>query len=81
MHALSDQIESFPDLFMRRSWLPLLNDVRREVASLIGAQTNECVIVPNATHGINTIVSNIKWQAGDIIVICASVNSALVHSG
>jgi kynureninase len=55
---------------MRRSWLPLLNSVRSQVAEIIGADVEECVIVPNATHGINTIVNNIDWADGDKIVIC-----------
>jgi selenocysteine lyase/cysteine desulfurase len=70
MRKLSDQIEARPDLFMRRSYLPILEATRANVAKLIGAETDEVVIVPNATHGINTIVNNIKWAEGDIIVIC-----------
>jgi selenocysteine lyase/cysteine desulfurase len=64
------KIEANPDRFMRRDWLPLLNDTRAKVAQMIGATTDECVIVPNTTHGIETIVRNIKWQPGDRIVTC-----------
>jgi selenocysteine lyase/cysteine desulfurase len=63
------QIEGNPDRFMKRDWLPLLNDVR-ESAAIIGAEAEECVIVPNTTHGVNTILHNIKWTPGDRIVIC-----------
>jgi hypothetical protein len=68
------QIEGNPDRFMKRDWLPLLNDVREKSAAIIGAQTEECVIVPNTTHGVNTILHNIKWTAGDRIVICKSIS-------
>jgi selenocysteine lyase/cysteine desulfurase len=64
------QIEGNPDRFMKRDWLPLLNDVREKSAGIIGAKAEECVIVPNTTHGVNTILHNIKWTAGDRIVIC-----------
>lgn len=67
------QIEGNPDRFMKRDWLPLLNDVREKSAAIIGAKVEECVIVPNTTHGVNTILHNIKWTAGDRIVICKSV--------
>lgn len=67
---LMAQIEANPDRFMRREWLPLLKEVRALTAGIIGATADECMIVPNATHGINTIVNNLKWQKGDRIVIC-----------
>lgn len=66
-----DEIEAFPDKFMRRSWLPYLNKVRQQTASLIGGDQSELVIVPNATHAINTITGNIKWEEGDIVVLCS----------
>jgi hypothetical protein len=55
---------------MKRDWLPLLNDVRAETAEILGAAADECVMVPNTTHGINTIMQNIIWQPGDRIVTC-----------
>jgi len=70
MRKLSDEVESFPDIFMRRNWLPKLNDVRSKVAGLIGARQDEVVIVPNATHGVNNIVTQINWQDGDVVIMC-----------
>jgi selenocysteine lyase/cysteine desulfurase len=55
---------------MRRKWLPLLNKARGETAQLLGATSGECVIVPNTTHGINTIMTHIEWKDGDRIGIC-----------
>jgi len=71
------QIEGNPDRFMKRDWLPLLNDGREKSAAIIGAKVEECVIVPNTTHGVNTILHNIKWAAGDRIVICKSTSHLL----
>lgn len=65
---LSREIEANPDRFMRSTSKPLLTTVRARVASLIGAQADECVIVPNATHGINTVLRNLEWHEGDIVV-------------
>jgi selenocysteine lyase/cysteine desulfurase len=81
MRALSDEIERSPDRFMRRTWLPMLTKVREQVAGLLGATTEEVVMVPNTTHGVNNILSNIEWQDGDIIVLCesSSLESDLVH--
>ena len=71
--AISDEIEDFPDRFMRRSWLPRLNKVRQQTASLIGAQQSDIVIVPNVTVAISTILYNINWVEGDLIVICTAI--------
>lgn len=71
------QIEGNPDRFMKRDWLPLLNDAREKSAGIIGAKTEECVIVPNTTHGVNTILHNIKWTAGDRIVIFSTTYGAV----
>lgn len=65
---LSYEIEANPDRFMRISYSPLLNDIRKRVAQLLGADTDECVIVPNATHGLNTILRNLDWKKEDVII-------------
>lgn len=44
-----------------------------EVASLVGAEHDEIVFVPNTTHGINTILRNIEWREGDVVVKSESV--------
>ncbi|KAJ7069041.1 PLP-dependent transferase [Mycena belliarum] len=66
--ALDSEAESNPDRWMRFSYLPRLTDVRQRIATLIGAKTDECVMVPNASHGISTVLRNIEWQKEDIIV-------------
>ena len=41
---------------------------RRQVAELIGAKRDEVVLVTNTTHGLNTVLRNIEWREGDIIL-------------
>jgi selenocysteine lyase/cysteine desulfurase len=48
----------------------MIEDVRRQLAPLINATTEEVVLVPNATHGVNTVSVNIDWKDGDVIVVC-----------
>jgi selenocysteine lyase/cysteine desulfurase len=55
---------------MRRKVEPMIEDVRRQLAPLINATTEEVVLVPNATHGVNTVSVNIDWKDGDVIVVC-----------
>lgn len=63
-------IEAKPDLFLRTSYRPRLVDVREKLAQIIGANTEECVLVSNASMGINVVLRNFTWEEGDIIVTC-----------
>lgn len=53
---------------MRLTYQPLWFRCRQGVAHLIGADVDECVLVPNATHGVNTVLRNIDWKKGDVII-------------
>jgi len=65
---LTTLVERNPDKFMRLTYLPLLIHVRERLASFIGAAADELVLVPNASHGINTVLKNFEWQQGDILI-------------
>ncbi|KAF8159185.1 pyridoxal phosphate-dependent transferase [Crassisporium funariophilum] len=60
-------VESNPDRFNRLLYQPMLIDVRTKVATLIGAKADEVVLVANASMGVNTILRNFDWEAGDVI--------------
>ena len=66
--ALSVLIERNPDKFNRFTYQPLLANVRARLAAFIGADTDEVVMVPNASHGLATVLLNFDWQAGDILI-------------
>ncbi|KAF8886308.1 pyridoxal phosphate-dependent transferase [Infundibulicybe gibba] len=68
-NMLTEVAESNPDLFNRLTFQPLLVDVRRRIAELIGAKTDECVLVQNTSLGLNVILRNIEWEKEDTIVI------------
>jgi cysteine sulfinate desulfinase/cysteine desulfurase-like protein len=67
-NELTALIERNPDKFMRQTYLPLLTSVRGRLANFIGAESDEVVLVPNASHGINTVLKNFEWQEGDILI-------------
>lgn len=66
--AIADDVEASPDMFIRLSYEARLARCREIVAELIGAGVDECVLVPNATHGISTVLWNIEWKKGDVII-------------
>ncbi|KAJ2914320.1 hypothetical protein MD484_g6096, partial [Candolleomyces efflorescens] len=65
---VSQEIENNPERFHRYGYQDRLNEARSQVASLIGAQTDECYIVANATAGVNTVLRNFTWDKDDIII-------------
>ncbi|KAF8886313.1 pyridoxal phosphate-dependent transferase [Infundibulicybe gibba] len=68
-NMLAETVEANPDVFHRLTYPPLLVDVRRRIAELIGAKTDECVLVQNASLGLNVVLRNIEWEKEDTIVI------------
>jgi len=77
---LTAQIEANPDIFIRRHYQQLLNVVRERLATFIGAEVDECVLVPNTSHGLNTVLRNFEWNKGDVIIKSASkLSSAHAH--
>jgi hercynylcysteine S-oxide lyase len=67
---LTLEIESNPDLFHRITYKKRLIGVREKLATLIGAKTDEVVLVSNASTGMNTILRNFEWEKEDQIFVC-----------
>jgi len=65
---IADEVEGNPDKFMRLTYEPLWNRCVERIANLIGADVDECVLVPNTSHGVDTVLRNIDWKKGDVII-------------
>ncbi|KAH7884325.1 pyridoxal phosphate-dependent transferase [Phlebopus sp. FC_14] len=65
---LTTKIESNPDKFVKVDCINYWNTARERVAKLIGAETDECVLVPNTSHGIATILRNFSFNKEDILI-------------
>ncbi|TFY63820.1 hypothetical protein EVJ58_g3016 [Rhodofomes roseus] len=68
-NVLTLKFEFNPDDFLWLKYESKLNEVQRQIARLVNADTDECVLVPNVCNGINTILRNFEWREGDAIVI------------
>lgn len=66
--VIGDEVEGNPDKFIRLTYEALWIQCRERIARLIGAHVDECVLVPSATHGVNTVLWNIDWKKGDAII-------------
>ncbi|KAI0112475.1 aminotransferase family protein-like protein [Nemania sp. FL0031] len=66
--SLQDETEARPDTFIRFTYPKLLLQARQAVAPLLGAEAEEVVFVPNALSGINTVLRNLVFVEGDVIL-------------
>ncbi|KAA8644161.1 hypothetical protein EYZ11_008492 [Aspergillus tanneri] len=77
---LQDEAEARPDLFIRRTHPQRLDEARQAVASLLNAPVGECVFVKNATTGINTVLHNLDFHPGDVVIYFNTVYGAVEKS-
>ncbi|KAF7883921.1 hypothetical protein EAF00_011233 [Botryotinia globosa] len=72
---LQDEIESYPDTFLRYTYPELIGESRRTIAPL-GVEADEVVVVPNATTGINTVLRNLMYETGGVVVYFSTIYGA-----
>lgn len=65
-----------PDTFIVRDTPLLIDASRSAIAPLLGIDVNEVVLIPNVTTGVNTVLRNLTWQAGDVIVFFSTIYGA-----
>ena len=65
---LDSQIEGNPDKFLITAYEHAIAGIRARVSKLISVEPDEVAIVPNTTHAVFTVLSNIEWKAGDILI-------------
>ena len=66
--AIADEVEGNSDKFIRLTYEPLWVRCCERIADLLGAAVDECVLVPSTSHGIGTVLSNINWKKGDVVI-------------
>lgn len=71
-----DECEAKPDSYIRFAHPKALDMSREAVANLVNAPVNTCVLVPNATTGVNTVLRNLKFTKGDVILYFATIYGA-----
>ncbi|XP_068698496.1 uncharacterized protein [Montipora foliosa] len=60
-------IERQPVRFIDRELLAFLAHVNRRLASFVGSDPTDIVLLPNATTATNTVMKSIAWRPGDIV--------------
>ena len=76
VRRFQDLVEARPDPFLRRECHGYLNSARKAIAKIVNADANNCVYVPNATSGFNTVLRNLVFQKGDVVVYFSTTYGA-----
>jgi hercynylcysteine S-oxide lyase len=61
-------IEGNIDRFIKLRLSEYLDPARHRMAKYLGAGPEEIVFVPSCSHGLNTVLRNLLWNEGDIII-------------
>lgn len=75
-----DACEARPDTYIRYEFPKALDISREAVASVVNAPKETCVFVPNATTGVNTVLRNLVYSPGDVIIYFATIYGACEKS-
>lgn len=76
LRRYQDLSESRPDAFFRYNLPKYIDSARSAVARFLGVDAGECVLVPNATTGINTVLRSLVFEKGDVIVYFSTIYGA-----
>ena len=63
------RVERQPIQFFVRDLEALLDEAREALAQFIGAHSDNLVFVPNATAGVNTVLSSLHFERGDQVLV------------
>ncbi|CAL3971119.1 unnamed protein product [Diplocarpon coronariae] len=74
--ALQSQAIARPDTFVSYTTFPLLARSRVQLAPLLGVHHDEIALIPNATTGVNTVLRNLAWQSGDVVLAFSTIYAA-----
>jgi len=63
------RLDRQPLQFLGRELEPQLDSARAALAQFVGANPDDLVFVPNATHGVNTVLRSLTFQPGDELLV------------
>lgn len=78
---IQERTEARPDVFVRYEYRThLLDECRSAVEDYLHAPKDTCVFVPNATNGVETVLRNLHYQEGDVVIAFATIYEAFANT-
>ena len=77
--ALRAEAEAAPDPFIVLNFSKRLEAQRAAAASLLNCPAGELAFAPNATTGIDTVLRNLPFTDGDVVLCYEAVYGAVAH--
>ena len=62
-------LDAYPSKYMWGGWNKEKEDVRKEIAALLGANEEEIAIIHNTSEGMNLFAHSFNLQAGDEVIL------------
>ncbi|KAJ7161876.1 pyridoxal phosphate-dependent transferase [Mycena crocata] len=78
--TLNAEIEANPDNFVRRLYTRRMYDARIRLATFLAVPTGDIALVTNVASGINTILRNIDWIEGDVLILPDTTYSTIAQN-
>ncbi|KAL9007978.1 MAG: hypothetical protein Q9173_006851 [Seirophora scorigena] len=73
LRQIQDMSERRPDAFFRYDLSEYIDSARTAIAGYLGVDVGECVFVPNATTGVNTVLRSLVFEKGDVILYFSTI--------
>lgn len=76
-----DRAEARPDTFVRYELRThLLDEARQTIAHYVHASLETCVLVPNASTGIDTVLRNLTFEPQDAVICFSTIYTAFMNT-
>ncbi|KAI4738353.1 PLP-dependent transferase [Aureobasidium sp. EXF-12298] len=76
-----ERAEARPDTFVRYEFRThLLSEARQAIADYVHAPVETCVLVPNASTGIDTVLRNIIFDPSDAVICFPTIYPAFMNT-
>ncbi|KAL8711880.1 MAG: hypothetical protein Q9220_003824 [cf. Caloplaca sp. 1 TL-2023] len=76
LRAYQNLSEKQPDAFFRYDLAGHIDNARASIAQFLGVDVEECVFMPNATTGVNTVLRSLVFKEKDVIVYFSTIYGA-----